>query len=524
MAGIPDDFNEDDFVDFNPHPYLGGYDITKTYGAPLPPSAAICYPLSLPASSPPVVASTGEVNLSEDTVPVKEPKEEPEPVTAPAPVVEPDSEKAISTPVVDTESEKPIVTPVVEQPWFEPYQYGEAYQAVPYKPDIFRSWPFSIPQHCCPRKEQVRDFDYWNHMMRGLDFLFGHAQGYGERRAGIDVYGTPIYANKRSATESVTVHVEQPCVQTLEYHESSAVQVYPDGLDTWPSGYGKRNDEKYDAYGNNHYGDNYYDYEQRTSNWDHDHNYSDAYHDWTHNNWGYSSNVEGESGEENNLFSTPIYSYNKHHHEQPLHVQVEPTDQTWTQKMISYEGYSSNVEGESGEENNLFSTPIYSYNKHHHEQPLHVQVEPTDQTWTQKMISYESNNSSYYESGEEVHHPINLSNGYERESYEHTQYEPLEPFKPSWSQNLGFYGEYLEGEAVRSEDYPTFHGGGHNNMSFAYNEENNYYEQNQSSSSTGDSYVLHGEDVSNKPNWDDEPRNWTDAIFGSSPNYYAYDK
>ncbi|KAJ1699143.1 hypothetical protein LUZ63_007655 [Rhynchospora breviuscula] len=462
MAGIPDDFNEDDFVDFNPHPYLGGYDIVKTYGAPLPPSPAICYPISLSASSPPVVASTGGVNLSSDSVPVKEPKEEPEPVTAPV----------VSTPVVEPESEKPIVTPVVEQPWFEPYQYGDPYQPAPYKPDVFRSWPFSIPKHCCPRKERVRDFDYWNQMMRGLDFLFGHAQGYGERRAGIDVYGTPIYANKRSATESVTVHEEQPSVQTLEYHELSAVQVHPDGLDTWPSGYGKRNDEKYDAYGYNHYGDNYYDYGQCSSNWDHEHSYRDTYHDWTHNNWGYSSNVEGESGEENNLFSTPICSYNKHHHEQPLHVQVEPTDQTWTQKMISYE----------------------------------------------------SNNSSYYERGEEVHHPINLSNGYEKESYEHTQYEPLEPFKPSWSQNLGFYGEYLEGEAVRSEDYPTFHGGGHNSMSFAYNEENNYYEQNQSSWSTGDSYVLHGEDVSNKPNWDDEPRNWTDAIFGSFPNYYAYDQ
>ncbi|KAJ3699640.1 hypothetical protein LUZ61_003345 [Rhynchospora tenuis] len=461
MAGIPDDFNEDDFEDFNPHPYLGGYDIIKTYGAPLPPSPAICYPVSLSASSPPVVASTGEV---------KEAKEEPEPVTAP--VVEPEPEKPIVTPVVEPESEKPVVTPVVEQPWFEPYQYGEPYQAVPYKPDIFRSWPFSIPQHCCPRKEKVRDFDYWNHMMRGLDFLFGHAQGYGERRVGVDVHGTPIYANKRSATESVTVHVEQPSVQTLEYHQSSDVQVHPDGLDTWPSGYDGRTDETNEIYGNNYYRDNYYDYEQRTSNWDHNHSYRDTYHDWTYNNWGYPSNVEGESGEENNLFSTPVYSYNKHHHEPPLHVQVEPTDQTWMQKMISHE----------------------------------------------------NNHSSYYERGEEVQHPINLSNGFERESYEHTQYEPLEPFKPSWSQNLGLYGEYLEGEAVASEDYSTFHGGGHNSTSFAYNEENNYYEQNQSSWSTGDSYVLHGEDVSIKHNWDHEPRNWTDAIFGSFPTYYAYDQ
>lgn len=68
-------------------------------------------------------------------------------------------------------------------------------------------------------------------MMRGLDFLFGHSQGYGERRAGIDVYGIPIYANKKSPTESVAFLVEQPSVQRLEYHQSSAVQVHPDGLD-----------------------------------------------------------------------------------------------------------------------------------------------------------------------------------------------------------------------------------------------------------------------------------------------------
>lgn len=68
--------------------------------------------------------------------------------------------------------------------------------------------------------------------MRGLDFLFGHAQGYGERRVGTDVYGIPMYANKRSPTESVALLVEQPSVQRLEYHQSSDVEVHPDGLDS----------------------------------------------------------------------------------------------------------------------------------------------------------------------------------------------------------------------------------------------------------------------------------------------------
>lgn len=45
--------------------------------------------------------------------------------------------------------------------------------------------------------------------------------------------------------------------------------------------------------------------------------------------------------EENQVLSTPVYSYNQYYHEQPLHVQVEPADQTWTQKMISYEVHGS---------------------------------------------------------------------------------------------------------------------------------------------------------------------------------------
>ncbi|KAL6008410.1 hypothetical protein ACLOJK_033920 [Asimina triloba] len=35
-----------DFPDYDPTPYDGGYDVAATYGQPLPPSAAICYPPS----------------------------------------------------------------------------------------------------------------------------------------------------------------------------------------------------------------------------------------------------------------------------------------------------------------------------------------------------------------------------------------------------------------------------------------------------------------------------------------------
>jgi len=41
-----DDDEVDDFKDYDPMPYSGGYDITVTYGRSLPPSDETCYPLS----------------------------------------------------------------------------------------------------------------------------------------------------------------------------------------------------------------------------------------------------------------------------------------------------------------------------------------------------------------------------------------------------------------------------------------------------------------------------------------------
>ncbi|KAF3594809.1 hypothetical protein DY000_02025522 [Brassica cretica] len=40
------DDDVDDFNDYDPTPYSGGYDITVTYGRSVPPSDETCYPLS----------------------------------------------------------------------------------------------------------------------------------------------------------------------------------------------------------------------------------------------------------------------------------------------------------------------------------------------------------------------------------------------------------------------------------------------------------------------------------------------
>ncbi|XP_042485180.1 uncharacterized protein At5g39570 [Macadamia integrifolia] len=48
------EFNEPEFEEYDPTPYAGGYDQSLTYGKPLPPSDAICYPLSTPKPTEPI--------------------------------------------------------------------------------------------------------------------------------------------------------------------------------------------------------------------------------------------------------------------------------------------------------------------------------------------------------------------------------------------------------------------------------------------------------------------------------------
>ena len=47
MATSNSEFGDERFEQYNPHPFQGGYDIQKTYGQSLPPSAQICYPILL---------------------------------------------------------------------------------------------------------------------------------------------------------------------------------------------------------------------------------------------------------------------------------------------------------------------------------------------------------------------------------------------------------------------------------------------------------------------------------------------
>ena len=67
--------------------------------------------------------------------------------------------------------------------------------------------------------------DYWRHCMRGLDYLFGHSDGYGERRIGVDCLGVPVYANRKGGVEdAVVVEVAPPATGTVEWHDASQEQ------------------------------------------------------------------------------------------------------------------------------------------------------------------------------------------------------------------------------------------------------------------------------------------------------------
>ncbi|KAF2305030.1 hypothetical protein GH714_001175 [Hevea brasiliensis] len=67
------EFNEPDFEDYDPTPYGGGYDLTLTYGKPLPPSAETCYARSAP--DPATLPSNG-VSSGPITAPIEKKEHE----------------------------------------------------------------------------------------------------------------------------------------------------------------------------------------------------------------------------------------------------------------------------------------------------------------------------------------------------------------------------------------------------------------------------------------------------------------
>uniref|UniRef100_A0A0E0LPW1 Uncharacterized protein n=1 Tax=Oryza punctata TaxID=4537 RepID=A0A0E0LPW1_ORYPU len=384
MAAAADDYygdDDDEYDDYNPHPYSGGYDIFATYGSPIPPSPTTCYPVSsatptaTPPSPPP--ASTPPQTRPPSPPPPPPPKQQqPRPVSPPPP---------------------PVAEPYY---WPKPYDYGDAPREQPVyaTPEVFRGWPFFAGAHCHSR---CGGRDYWRQCMRGLDYLFGHADGYGERRIGVDYHGVPVYANRKGGVDdSVVIQVEPPATGTVEWHHTGDDPDYNNGNRlSWDN---NAKDETY-AYVQ----PNYSSYDRS-----YDQSYSlDAVSDET--TWFPNQNYQ--------------------------HVYKEEESQYQETLSSSYA------------ESKISAQPIYCYNQQFSEQPLHVLVEPQETVYSQKLEYYES--FSTYNNHNSKDDSDMLGHSYDIQPDEHVPDVPFEPIKASWSMHSGYYQSCTDGASAEFENH-----------------------------------------------------------------------
>ncbi|KAL6657347.1 hypothetical protein ACP70R_005127 [Stipagrostis hirtigluma subsp. patula] len=392
MAASDGYMSDDEFDDYNPHPYGGGYDIAAAYGAPLPPSPATCYPVSSPAAVP------------VPTAPQPSPRPRP---PAPAPALPPPSPPTQRRPVAPEPPAAPAAEPYY---WPTPHDWGDAARDQPMypTPEVFRGWPYLPAAQChsaCGR-------DYWRQCMRGLDYLFGHADGYGERRIGVDCHGVPVYANRKGGIEdAVVVEVAPPATGTVELRDAGEET---DQLSNRVSWYGNADEETYanaqPAYASydRPYGLSYYSLhgvsDEPATTWFSNQSYQEAYRQ-----------------------------------EESQYQEAYKEEESQYQDFLSY-----------GEEK-IASQPIFSYNQHFGEQPLHIHVEPPETVSSHKLEYYE--NFSTYTNQNYVNNFESSEHSYETAPYGHIPYDQLEPYRSSWSLNSVYYQACTEGMSPEYDNY-----------------------------------------------------------------------
>lgn len=234
--------------------------------------------------------------------------------------------------------------------------------------------------------------------MRGLDYIFGHSDGYGERRIGVDCHGVPVYANRKGGVEdAVVVEVAPPAVGNVEWHYAGEEPDQSNRL-SW---YDNAKENTY-AYAEPTYGSYDTSYEQ-------------------------SYSLHGVSDEPTWF---PNQSYQK----------------VYKEEESQYQEFLSSYDAES----KISAQPIHCYNQHFGEQPLHVQVEPPETVYSHKLDYYE--NFSTYNYQNDIDNLEISRHSYEIQPYAHIPDDPLEPYKPSWSTNLGYYQACTEGVAPGYND------------------------------------------------------------------------
>ncbi|XP_020577009.1 uncharacterized protein At5g39570-like isoform X2 [Phalaenopsis equestris] len=428
MADGISDFNEtEDFEEYNPHPYQGGYDIALTYGDPLPPLSAICYPLS-DSSSHPTLPPNGPLPL----IPMEYP------ASSDA------SERAIS---ISDEREDDRADPAYDSS----YGNGErGFTSAEWWWNHSGFSPFAMNGFggCSYDAEEMR---YWSPLRRAAEYIFGYSQGFGERTIGVDSYGIPIYAYKLRGSDTVNVEIQPARTEQLEYHDNSK---------RWSSTYNNWEDENHRLCRSAHA------YPQH------------------HSEESFEAEVDsfplsyGESMNEVNLNGNLEMAYNKRYYSGALNVQLEPVESSF-QQLSYHEEFShtnSNSEplfGIHGEERNEFTNVYHDYQRQVYHQPSNFELEPYKPTWARYSGNYrisEEDISDYYEVDRESYSPSSAwptsfdetgdegkfhSSEYAYKAHHDGHFLALEPFKPTWMLNPNYYGSYEEFSAPDKQLYSS---------------------------------------------------------------------
>ncbi|CAN6295232.1 unnamed protein product [Urochloa humidicola] len=323
-----DEDDDDFFVEYNPHPYSGGYDIAATFGAPLPPSAKTCYPISSSAAATP------------------EPKY--------PPLGKPyGNEEALR----DAVHESPEVLP-----------NGAATEGKVRR----RGW--------CRRV-------FWKKCVRVLDYVFCYKDPYAEKRIGVDSYVVPVCANRKQSKEdalAAEVEVTLPALGRVEPHDGSEELVQSNEL-SWHSNY--RNEANTSQFmSNSHYTPSFAQSYGLPGvlgkpDWFPNFSYSESHQveEFEHEAL-LSYNVE------HTISGHPVHCYHHHFYKQPQNVQVEPPEPVSSQWLGYYEHFSTYYDRSDV---HILETPVDAYNIQN-ASISGVPLEPFKPSWSQIWGLYDA--------------------------------------------------------------------------------------------------------------------------------------
>ncbi|KAI0520033.1 hypothetical protein KFK09_007498 [Dendrobium nobile] len=352
-------FNEtEDFEEYNPHPYQGGYDIALTYGNPLPPLSAICYPMSDDSLHPPL-----QPKVPLPSVPVEPP-------------ASPEATDGVIPTSVGREND------LSEADYGSSYGYGgRGFTHAEWSWNLSGFSPFTMNGHG-GWSDDAEEMSYWRPLRRAADYIFGFSQGFGERRIGVDSYGIPIYAYKSHGSDTVNVEIQPARTEKLKYHDDS---------ERWSSTYNNWEDENHrldssaHAYLKHQPEDSFdakVDPVESVFSWEPSHHgrYDEQLYpqrQWVPLSYAENGNLE--------------MAYDKHYYRGAQNVQLEAVENSFekltyheTSQEFSYiDSYSGSSYSINGDEKNAFTNAYNDYERQYYQLPSDVELEPYKPTWTQ---------------------------------------------------------------------------------------------------------------------------------------------